>query len=140
MRRVPVRTIGMAVLAAALGGCAQVADLRRGEGPAAGGIQLSYESVLAPEVFSREGAAVADAAGGEAGYWAAAPGLPRPERGRVENLATGATIDLALYMGRGGRDGPIRVSAAAAEAIGIGPGPGRVRVTALRREPRIAGP
>lgn len=137
MRRGPVWASEMAVLAAVVSGCAQIAALAPRDGASSDGIQLSYEHVLAPQVFSREGAAVADGPDGEAGFWAVAPGLPRPERGRVENLATGATIDVALYAGRGGA---IRLSAATAEAIGIGPEPERVRVTALRREPRIAAP
>ncbi len=144
MRRGPVRAGGMAaILAAALTGCAPVGP---GAAPAPqdvaapGGLRLSYVEVLTPAAFSREGPAVADPPGGEAGFWAVVPGLPRPERARVVNLATGASIDLALYRGQGGPGGAIRLSGAAAEAIGVGPGTGRVRTTALRREPRLAPP
>lgn len=138
MRRGPVWASGLAILTAALAGCTPADD--PAAAPASGAIQLRYEDVPAPQAFSREGVAVADAPGGEPGFWAVTPGLPRPERGRVENLASGATIDVALFGGRGGPGGSIRLSSAAAQAIGIGPGPGRVRVIALRREARIAPP
>ncbi len=121
MRRGPVWASGLAILAAALAGCT---PRRRpgGRRRRRAASSCSYEDVLAPQAFSREGAAVADAPGGEPGFWAVTPGLPRPERGRVENLASGATIDVALFVGRGGPGGSIRLSSAAAEAIGIGAG------------------
>ena len=133
-----VSSVGTAAaIAAALAGCAAPeASAPAGEG----GIRLSYEDVLAPAAFRREGPAVADRPEGSAGLWAVTPGLPRPERALVENLATGETVVVALFAGRGGPGGAIRLSAAAAEAIGIGAAPARVRVTALRREPQIAGP
>lgn len=142
MRRGPISAGGLAiVLAAALSACARFGigdDSAPRDVAAPGGMRLSYAEVLSPQVFSRESGAFADT-GGEAGFWAAVPGLPRPERGRVENVATGASIDLALYRGRGGAGGAIRLSGAAAEAIDLGED-GRVRVTALRREPQLAPP
>lgn len=137
MRRGPVWAIMAVVLAVAPTGCALPGLAPGGDATEAGGLRLSYEDVLAPQAFSREGPAVAVGPDAAAGYWAETPGLPRPERGRVENLATGAAIEVSLFAGRGGA---IRLSAAAAEAIGIGSEPVRVRVTALRREPRIAAP
>jgi hypothetical protein len=83
---------------------------------------------------------LAEPPGAAPGYWAVAPGLPRPERARVERLDTGAAVQVALFAGRAGADGAIRLSPAAAQALGIGAGPAPVRVTALRREPRIARP
>jgi hypothetical protein len=102
-------------------------------------VRVSFQEVLEPEAYEVETLARADAdAEGAPGYWAAAPGLPRPERALVVNLATGAEVRVALYRGRSG--GPVTLSAAAAEAIGLGAEPGRVRVTALRREPTLAAP
>jgi hypothetical protein len=111
-----------------------------GGGTAAGAddaLDLRFEDVLAPEAYLREGPARVDT-GEAAGFWAIVPGLPRPERALVENLATGATAEVALF--RGPASGGIRLSAAAAEALGIGAGPAEVRVTALRSMPRIAAP
>lgn len=136
MLRGPVWASGMAAVAVLTTGCA-------GDGPAGGpppgALRLSYEDVLAPQAFLREGPAIVDPPGGAAGFWAVAPGLPRPERALIENLATGARIEVALFAGRGGPGAAIRLSGAAAEAIGLA-SPGRVQVTALRREPRIAAP
>jgi hypothetical protein len=101
-------------------------------------LELRFEDVLAPEAYLREGPAVAEPPSAAPGYWAIAPGLPRPERARVERLDTGAQVQVALYGGREGPGGAVRLSPAAAEALALGVGPAPVRVTALRREPRIA--
>lgn len=135
-----VRAIGMAAAAAFLAACAAPGAPAGAAPPGGGVLQLSFEDVLAPAAFTRDGPAEADAADGAAGFWAVVPGLPRPERARVENLATGATTTVALYVGRANPRGAIRLSGAAAEALGVGAAPVRVRVTALRREPRIAPP
>jgi hypothetical protein len=127
--------VGMAVLILVATGCAPA-----GDPPAENaGLSLSYEDVAAPQIFAREGVAIVDAPDGAEGLWAVTPGLPRPERGLVENAATGASVEVALFAGRAGPGGDIRLSRAAAEAIGL-TAAGRVRVTALRRELRIARP
>lgn len=134
VRRGPVWIGGSAALAAMLSSCAP----EGARPPAEGALRLSYEDVLAPEAFAREGPAIPEPADGAAGFWAVTPGLPRPERARVENLRTGAATEVALFAGPGGPGGAVRLSAEAADAIGLA-APGPVRVTALRREPRLAG-
>lgn len=105
----------------------------------AAGIGLSFEEIASPDVFRFEGSAMRPGAPGAPGLWAAVPGLPRPERAEAVNLATGARVTLALFSGSG--ETVARLSDDAAEALGIAPG-GRapVRVTALRREPRLRDP
>jgi hypothetical protein len=136
-RRRLIGALGAAALAGLAASCAPAADPPP---PMAGGLALRFEDVLAPEVFVRAGRAVAEGPEGAAGLWAVAPGLPRPERGRIERLDTGARVEVALFAGAGGPDGAIRVSAEAAAALGIAGGAVPVRVTALRREPRLAPP
>jgi len=133
-----LRTIGWGAIAATLTACAPTENPT--EGDAAGALRLSFEDVLAPAAFAREGPAMVDAAGGAAGLWAVVPELPRPERARVVNLASGAEATVALFAGATGPNGAIRISAAAGQALGVGTTPTRVRITALRREPRIAAP
>lgn len=122
---------GMIAAALALVGC--VPGPMQEEGTQGSRLRVEIEEVLAPQVFRIEGEARVAGAGGPAGLWAAAPGLPRPERGEVLNPATGATVTVSLFRasGRG-----IRVSRAAAEAIGL-EGDGPVRLTAIRTEPRV---
>ena len=98
-----------------------------------GGLSLSFEDRPEPEVFTLEGVGRRDAAGGAGGFWAVVGGLARPERARVENLATGERVIVALFAG--GLGGEVRLSVSAAEALDIGAEPARVRVTALRRAP-----
>ncbi|MBP7002603.1 hypothetical protein [Amaricoccus sp.] len=127
-----------ATLAAALAGCATPAA--DPPPPAPRGpeeLRLSFEDMLAPGVFDWTGPAAADPEGAP-GLWAVVPGLARPERARVALAGGEAHVDVALFRGAAGRGGAIRISAAAAEALGVGDGPARVRVTALRREPRLA--
>ena len=62
--------------------------------------------------------------------------LPRPERGLVVNPASGAKVVVALFAAGRGAAG-IRLSNEAADALGIGDRPAPVRITALRREPKI---
>ncbi len=131
------RAFGWA-LAALAAGCAPEGGSR--SGPAGQDadpvrLRLAYVDVLAPQVYAREGRVRVEAEDAAAGFWAVAPGLPRAEHGRVENLATGATLDMPLFIGA--RSGAIRLSPAAAQALGIGEAPAFVRVTVLRREPRI---
>ncbi len=134
-----VRAFTTAVMVALLPACAPTSAPTRPPAAGAAGLQLRFEDALAPGVFERTGLAVAEPPDGAAGLWAVVPGLPRPERARIENLGTGATTDVALFAGRGPR-GAIRVSAEAAAALGLGATAATVRVTALRREPRIAPP
>jgi hypothetical protein len=104
-----------------------------------GGLRLAFEERAEPGVFLREGLGRRDAPEGAGGLWAVVAGLPRPERGLVENLETGARTTVALFTtGRGG--GEVRLSAEAAASLGIGDRPVPVRVTALRSEPRIVVP
>lgn len=128
-----LRACRIAALAGVLASCGSEA-----RDPAAERLELSFEDVLAPEAYLREGSAVAEPPDGAPGYWAVAPGLPRPERARVERLDTGAQVQVALYGGRQGPGGAIRLSPAAAEALALDGSRAQVRVTALRREPRIS--
>lgn len=137
-RRGPALAIGAAGLAAALSACAPAAPVTSPEPSATiAGMAFRFEDVLAPGAYSRSGPAVAEPAKAAPGLWAEAPGLARAERGRVVNPATGGSVDVALYRGRGAT---IRLSPEAAEAIGVGTRPVPVQITALRREPRIAAP
>ena len=137
-RRGPALAIGAAGIAAALSACAPAAPEAARE-PAAmvAGMAFRFEDVLAPGVYSRSGPAVSEPAKAAAGLWAEAPGLMRAERGRVTNPATGASVDVALYRGRGAT---IRLSPEAAEAVGVGSKPVPVQITALRREPKVTAP
>jgi hypothetical protein len=121
-----------------LAGCATLEAVRPGSPGPPGGIRVEFEDTLAPEAFVWTGRAVADAPDGAPGLWAVTPGLRQPERARVEHLETGAEAVVALYAGRGAAGGAARLSAEAAETLGVGAEGAPVRVTALRREPRIA--
>lgn len=98
-------------------------------------LHLRIEDVAAPGVFEREGVATRDRAKGAAGLWATVRGLPRPERAEIVNVATGATVDVALFTTRSGPD--IRLSNEAVDALGITDDKTRVRVTVLRSKPVI---
>lgn len=105
-------------------------------------LRVSFVDMLAPGAFDWTGPAVA-VAGGAEGLWVVLPGATHAERVRVRLLdgegdgaAGGASVDVALFRGPAGPGGAARLSAAAAEALGVS-GPARVRVTALRREPRL---
>lgn len=122
------RGVGGLILALALAGCGFGGE----PGPPE---RLGFEDRLAPEAFEREAPAVRDAPDGAAGLWAAVPDLPRPERALVLNIANGDEVEVALFAGRRGT--PVRLSVEAAEALGIGDDPVNVRITALRRQPKI---
>ncbi len=126
------RPLGPGVLAlglALLAGCAQTAP------QAGGGLRLAFEDRPAPGAFSFEGTAVPGRRDGAAGLWATVPGLKRPERAEVENLANGRSVVVALFSG--GRTGTVGLSWQAADSLGIGDRQVRVRVTALRQAPRL---
>ena len=108
---------------------------RRGGEERAGGISFSFEDRAAPGAFLLEGGAVRDRPEGADGLWAAVRGLPRPERALVVNTATGAEVVVALFAASSGPS--IRLSNAAADAIGLADAPQAVRITALRRAPRL---
>jgi hypothetical protein len=128
---------GRLALVLACAGCALVQAPERDGGPDT--IAIAFETRASPQAFFVEGQAVADRPDGVPGYWAAVPRLPRPERAVIVNLATGASVEAALFAG--GRSGsPIRLSGAVAETLGIGADPATVRITALRREPRLVAP
>jgi hypothetical protein len=123
--------MGALVLVATLAGCGRPdADAPDPDRP----FRLRFEDAPAPDAFSLEAPAVRDRAGGAEGLWAIVPGLPRPERARLVNPATGAEAVVSLFAGGAG---PIRVSNAAADALGIGADPVPVRVTALRSRPAL---
>ena len=108
---------------------------RPGGGEARSGISFTFEDRAAPGAFLLEGGAVRDRPDGADGLWAAVRGLPRPERALVLNTATGAEVVVALFAASSGP--PIRLSNAAADAIGLADAPQAVRITALRRAPRL---
>lgn len=132
-----LRQGGGLALAIACAGCALVQAPERDGVP--GAIAISFETQASPQAFFVEGPAVSDGPDGVPGYWAAVPRLPRPERAKIVNLDTGASVEAALFAG--GRAGaPIRLSGAVAETLRIGADPAPVRITALRREPRLVAP
>jgi hypothetical protein len=102
--------------------------------PGAG--RLTFQDLRAPGVYDRGGMAVSDSAEGAAGFWAAVPGIPRPERAVAINLDTGAEVEVALFAApRSAR--AIRLSHEAAAALGVGDQPARIRIVAMRRKPSI---
>jgi hypothetical protein len=130
----------LAVLVAAMaGGCTS------GREAAAGGdgLEIAFEVVEAPSVYALTAIARVDGADGVPGLWAAVPGLPRPETGRVRRMQGGAggggagggePVTVALFAAPGG----VRLSSEAAARLGLGAGEtAEVEIVALRREPRI---
>jgi hypothetical protein len=103
------------------------------------GLVIVFEDVVAPGILELEReATVADAEDG-AGFWAAVPGLPRPERGVLQARSTGRSTMAALFRAPPGA--PITLSAEAARALGIAPGEtAGVLVRAVRSEARVSGP
>jgi hypothetical protein len=128
---------GGLALAIACAGCALAPAPEGGDEPDT--LAIAFETMAAPQAFFVEGLAVADRPDGVPGFWATVPRLPRPERALIVNAATGASVEAALFAG-GRSTAPIRLSGAVAEALGIGADPEPVRITALRREPRIVAP
>ncbi len=140
MACVRVATILGAVLASALAACGLPGGLR---GPGSGGadaLQISFSDALAPSAFQRDALVRAEPEGGVPGYWAVVPGLPRPERALIERADGMGRVVVALFAGRAGPGGSLRLSRAAAEALDIGESAAPVRITALRSEARIAAP
>jgi hypothetical protein len=109
---------------------------------AAGPIRYVLEDVARPDLFSRTGRAERDPSGAVGGAWAVVPGLPRPERGLVRHLVTGAETTTALFAAPGGAaNGPIVLSASVAAALGVpAGGAAPVLVVALREQPRLLAP
>lgn len=131
--RAGARAAGLA-LAVAVAACGHLGPLAPDADP--GALELRFEDQPAPEVFLIEAGAVRDAPDGAPGLWASVRGLARPERAEVVNLASGKSVDVALY--RAGGSGPtIRLSDEAADALGIADEPVNVRITALRRRPVV---
>ncbi len=127
------RALGLALMLGACGG-------GDAAGPASTDpLGLSFEDVAQPAAFAREGPATRAGPGEAEGSWAVVADLPRPEAALVVNLESGARTRVALFEGAPGAGAAVRLSAAAAEALGIGERTVPVRVTALRREPRLRG-
>ena len=103
-----------------------------------GGLQIRFEDKPEPDVFEFEGPAVRDGAKGADGLWAAVAGLPRPERALVVDTDNGRKVVVALFAAPRGAAVQVRLSNDAADALRMGDGPETVRITALRREPKIA--
>jgi hypothetical protein len=122
-------------LAAGLVACGRVAG-GADEAPR-GGLQIRFEDKPEPAVFALEGPAVRDAPKGADGLWAAVAGLPRPERALVVNTGNRRKVVVALFAAPKGAAIPVRLSNAAADALGIGDAPEDVKITALRREPKV---
>lgn len=122
------------MLALLLSGCAPAPSGASRGSPAT--FALAIEDAEAPAAFSREALGRRDRPNGARGLWAAVPGLGRPERAELVNLESGARVSVALFAG-GGPATEARLSNAAADALAIGSTPQRVRITALRREPRL---
>ena len=100
-------------------------------------VRIAFEDRPEPAVFNLEGLATRDGPEGSPGLWVTVVGLERPERGLVENTATGKQIVVALFTARKGANPAIRLSNDAADALGIGDVAATVDITALRREPRF---
>jgi hypothetical protein len=122
-----------ALVATTAGGCTS------GREAAAGGdgLEIAFEVVEAPSVYAITATARADGADGVPGLWAAVPGLPRPETGRVRRTGGGGAgggepVTVALFAAPGG----VRLSSEAAARLGLGAGEtAEVEIVALRREP-----
>lgn len=98
------------------------------------------DDVEAPEVFQVTDTALWDGRPSLGGIWVASPDAVDPERVLMENLATGLTVEGALFRRERENPGPaLQISSDAAEALGILAGqPIELRVTALRRaEPEV---
>jgi hypothetical protein len=105
-----------------------------------GAVQFALEDQLEPEVFQREGNARRDSDTAPGGMWGVVSGLARPERAVVRNLENDSEVSVALYSGSPGGGTVIRLSPQAADALGVLDATVPVRVTALRREPRLIAP
>ncbi|WP_181164417.1 hypothetical protein [Amaricoccus solimangrovi] len=126
----------------ARGGGFERAGAATAPAPGAAGAEafaLSFDDALAPGIYQRDLLGRRDRPKGTQGLWATVPDLRRAERARLVNLATGATVDVALFRGSVPA-GEARISNAAAALLGIGAEPARLRVTALRREPVLVAP
>jgi hypothetical protein len=127
--------------AAALGLVLGLAGCGRfGAGAAAGGgLDIAFADVEAPEAFASTGAVLVDGGDGAPGFWAAVPGLDRPERALARRAEVdGGGVVVALFRGGGGG---ARLSAEAGAALGLAPGEtAELAIVALRREPQIIGP
>lgn len=123
------------VVALVLSGCGPLSRSDADAQAAGGVINLRFEDVAAPSVFRREGMSRRAGPDAAPGLWAVLTDLPRPERAEIVHLRSGSRVRVALFAG--GTAGTVGLSRAAAEALGIGAEPAPVRVTALRRVPRI---
>ena len=103
-----------------------------------GGLQIRFEDKPDPGAFALEAPAVRDGPKGAAGLWAAVAGLPRPERAIVVNTHNGRKVVVALFAAPRDASVRVRLSNEAADLLRMGDGPENVRITALRREPKIA--
>jgi hypothetical protein len=121
-------------LAVALVGCARSEDA----GAPRGGLQIRFEDRPEPGVFTLEAPAARDAPKGADGLWAAVAGLPRPERALVVNSRNGRKVVVALFAAPKSAATPIELSNEAADALGMSDAPEVVKITALRRETKIA--
>lgn len=144
------RAVALALCFAALAGCAETKlgvhflksatrTVESASGPVSTPVKPTQPALaqadarLAPERFSAAGTAVWDGAGTLEGVWIAHPLAERPERVRVLNTATGATVESAMFRRDPAMPGPsIIVSSDAARALGLIPGaPTELEVTAL---------
>lgn len=91
--------------------------------------------VEAPQVFATTDLALWDGRPSLGGVWVASPDATDPERVKITNPATGATITGALFRREAFNPGPrLQLSSDAAEALGLLAGaPTEVSVVALRR-------
>lgn len=98
--------------------------------------------VEAPEIVDLTAAGLWDGRPSLGGVWVAHPSVRDPERVRIISIATGATVEGALFRREREMPGPpIQVSAEAAAALGLLAGqPGELRLVALRRVPVADSP
>lgn len=107
---------------------------------AAGKRAASGADVEAPEVFQVTDTALWDGRPSLGGIWVASADAVDPERVMLENLASGKSVEGALFRRERDNPGPaLQLSSDAAEALEILAGqPSEIRVTALRRaEPEV---
>jgi hypothetical protein len=129
------RCIATGMLLAALSGCAPARDADDGEGLH---FEVAFVDRLRPDILERSGNALRDSDTSTPGFWGVVPDLRRAERAEVRNLATDASVTVALFAGSTGySDIAIRLSPQAADALGVLEAPVPVRITAVRHEPEI---
>ncbi len=101
---------------------------------------VNSDATIAPEEFDAQGLTIWDGARTLQGVWVAHPLATRARRVRVVNIATGKTVEGAMFRRDPALSGPsILVSSDTANGLGLKPGaPTQLRIVALRDPDAIA--